>query len=204
MAESFYIYHGTKSEYANNILKKQKYYMSHNNDDWLGTGIYFYTRLEDAILYNIRKYKNEYKKYPEYENLIKNRKILVSKISYNKDEEIDLNDFENLSKFLMLWKTFIERIKKCEKYSKTRIKDGVVIDWLMHETNYFNGCKVIKNIFTLDLRFKRNILEIFNEKTRIGYQINQQYICVVDDSCIKQIKEYNIIRNFTNKILMKG
>ncbi len=212
MTEKILAYHGTNKENADSILCTKKFNKSQNDDDWLGSGVYFYTRLDNAILYNIRKYKNKSKKYPEYIELEKNKKILICEIEYDKNEVLDLNEIENLTKFLGMWKLFYDRIKKCEKFDKTSQKDGAVIDWLLNETNYFNGCKIIKNIFRLDVRFNRKISNIFNKKTRMGYYIEQQFVCVIDDSCIKSINEYtknyeneyNIIRNFTNNILMKG
>ncbi|MCI8699746.1 MAG: hypothetical protein HFJ47_00190 [Clostridia bacterium] len=203
-------YHGTENQSANLILSNNKYNKSNNEDDWLGSGIYFYDNLENAILYNIRNYINKNKIYPKYVDLIEERVILVNVIKCKEDEIVDLNEFENLRKFLGLWKIFYDKVKNDEEYKKLKLKDGYMINWLYENTIYFKGCKIFKNVFNLDLRFKRNISKIFNKKTRIGYNLNQIFICVVDDSCIKSIrlyesdyeKEFEIIKDVTNNILM--
>lgn len=206
------VYHGTDTQSANNIIKTQKFEKSKNEDDWLGTGIYFYDNKDNAILYNIRKYKNNKKEYPTYNELENDRKIIVAQISYCIDDMVDFNDMNNIRKFLGLWKMFYETIKDNEKYRRNNYKDGYMINWFLDNTEYFENCKIITNIFQLDLRFHRDIDEIFNKSTRIGYLIEQKFICVIDDSCIKSIKlynkkyekEYNNIKDLTNNILMLG
>lgn len=205
-------YHGTDKHSANCILLKNEFNKSNNDDDWLGRGIYFYDNINDTILYNIRKYINTNKKYPEYKELSKERKILVCTIECNSDNIFDLNEIDNIRKFLGLWKMFYEKVKNNEKYKNLDYKDGYMINWLFDNTDYFKGCQVISNIFSLDLKFKRKINKIFNKKTRIGYTLQQKYICVVDDKCIKEINlfnknyinEYTIIKDLTNNILSVG
>ena len=203
-------YHGTEIQSANLILSNSKYNQSNNEDDWLGSGIYFYDNLENAILYNIRKYINKNKIYPQYTELKNKTAILVNIIKCKEDEIVDLNEFENLQKFLGLWKIFYDRVKNNEEYKKLKLKDGYMINWLCENTIYFKECKIFKNVFNLDLRFNRNISKIFNKKTRIGYNLNQIFICIVDDSCIKSIelykndyeKEFEVIKDVTNNILI--
>lgn len=209
---TFEAYHGTSIENSKQILKYNKYIKSNNEDDWLGSGIYFYTNLENSILYNIRQYINNNKKYPTYNELKEQTTILINIIECKEDEIVDLNEFENLQKFLGLWKMFYDRIKNENSYKKLKSKlvDGYIINWLCANTDYFKGCKIFKNSFNLDLRFRRNISIIFNNKTRIGYNIHQIFLCVVDDSCIKSIKmykndyekEFKIIEDVTNNILI--
>ena len=148
-------YHGTDRKSAKDILEENKFDKSENEDDWLGSGVYFYTKLDNVILLNIRRYINQYKKYPEYKDLSKERKIIISEIQ-------------------------CDEVKNNKYYKKLKIKDCYIINWLFDHTEYFEGCKVIKNIFQLDLKFNRKILDIFYNKTRIGYTLHQQYICVID------------------------
>ena len=205
-------YHGTTRESATKILEKQTFNMSCNINDWLGRGVYFYDSIDNAILYNIRGYINENKLYPSYGNLNINRAILISEIVCKKDDILDLNDFEDLQKFLGLWIMFYDKVKNDETFKSLEFQDGYMIDWLFDNTNYFDGCKLVKNIFRLDIRFNRRINKMFNKKTRIGYNINQIFLCVKDSSCINSIKlyseeyekRYNIIRNVTNNLLMGG
>lgn len=204
------VFHGTTKESALKILKEKHFDKSCNDDDWLGTGIYFYDNFNNAILYNIRKHINETREYPTYKELSEKREILVTNIEYTDDEIVDFNEIENLQKLLGLWKLFYDKVKNYETYKKLKYKDGFMINWLLRETDYFAGCKILKNIFNLDLRFKRDINEIFNDKTRIGYNLNQVFLCVLDESCIKDFyiceenyeNKFIIIKNFTNNILM--
>ena len=205
-------YHGTDRKSAKDILEENKFDKSENEDDWLGSGVYFYTKLDNVILLNIRRYINQYKKYPEYKDLSKERKIIISEIQCDEEEILDLNEIENLRKFLGLWKMFYDKVENNKYYKKLKIKDCYIINWLFDHTEYFEGCKVIKNIFQLDLKFNRKILDIFYNKTRIGYTLHQQYICVIDTGCISSIQlfnknyqeEYEYIKDLTNNILMIG
>lgn len=205
-------YHGTTIENATNIIKSNMYNQSDNMDDWLGRGVYFYDTLDNAILYNIRKYINDNKEYPNYEKIKQSRCILVNKIECNQDEMMDFNNFTNLQKILGLWKMLYDRVKDDEIFKKLKVQDGYIINWLYDNTSYFDGCKIFKNTFKLDLRFRRKISKMFNKKTRIGYNINQVFICVVDKSCIRSVElyqecyeeEYNIIGDVINNILMEG
>lgn len=213
MGEVIYTaFHGTDKESAKSILSQNSFTQSDNDDDWLGRGVYFYTNIDNAILYNIRQFINDYKLYPNYKELSKERKILLAQIECDSEDIFDLNDIENMGKFLGLWKIFYERVKENPKYKNVKYKDGYMINWLFDNTDYFDGCKVILNIFMLDLKFHRKINEIFNNKTRIGYMLQQEFICVVDNNCIRSVEiynknyqnEYNIIKDLTNNILMVG
>lgn len=208
--QQYKAFHGTTIDNAKSIIDGNEYKKSNNEDDWLGSGIYFYDNLDNVILYNIRQYKNDKKKYPTYNDLLEQRGILVSIIECYEDEIVDLNEFKNLRKFLGLWKMLYDRVKDDEEYKKLHYKDGYMINWLCEETDYFKGCKIFKNIFSLDIRFRRKINKLFNGKTRIGYNIQQVFLCVVDESCIKSIEifeddyqdEYETIKDVTNNILM--
>lgn len=205
-------YHGTDKDSAKSILSQNAFDQSNNDDDWLGRGVYFYDNVQNSILYNIRQFINNYKIYPEYKDLSKERKILVAQIECDSEDVFDLNDIENIRKFIGLWKMFYERVKENQKYKSLKYKDGYMLNWLFDNTNYFDGCKIILNIFTLDLKFHRNIDEMFNNKTRIGYTLQQKFICVIDNDCIKSVSlynknyqgKYNTIKDLTNNILMVG
>ena len=204
------VFHGTTLKSALKILKENHFNKSCNDEDWLGSGIYFYDNLNNAILYNIRKYLNKNSSYPNYNKLSQERGIIVANIEYTDNEIVDFNEIENLYKFLGLWNLFYNRVKNNQKYESLSLKDGYMINWLLNETDYFSGCKILKNIYNLDLRFNRNISEIFNNTTKIGYNLNQVFLCVLDESCIKNINlydknyknEFTLIKNFTNTILM--
>lgn len=204
------VFHGTTFESALKILKENHFNKSCNEDDWLGNGIYFYDNLNNAILYNIRKYINHNALYPTYDKLSKERVILVANIEYSDNEIVDFNEIENLQKLLGLWKLFYDKIKNNETYKKLKYKDGFMINWLLKKTDFFSGCKILKNTFNLDLRFKRKISKIFDKKTKIGYNLTQIFWCILDESCIKNLNLYNdnyekqfiIIKDFTNNILM--
>lgn len=205
------LFHGTTVEAASKILNKQKFDKSNNEDDWLGKGIYFYENLNNAILYNIRKYYNANKDYPTYYNLQYARKVLVIDVEYSDEDIVDFNEIENLQKLLGLWKMFYDRVKHNDEYKKLKYKDGYMINWLLENTDFFKGCKIFKNTFNLDLRFRRKINKIFNKKTRIGYDLNQIFWCIINDDCINNIYEYDegfedkyeLIKDYTNNILLK-
>lgn len=205
MKEQIYIgYHGTTKERAEKIIEEKKFDKSNNEDDWLGSGVYFYNNLDNAILYNIRKYKKKYRVFPKYEKLDKEYKILKSCIRCKDSEIIDFTKIDELYKFLWAWKQIHEKIKNNKLYQKLDFKDGYVINWLLNETDYFKGCKLLLNIFFLDLTSHKRINEIFRKKTRIGgYYFHQLYICVLDNSCIESIEyidekyeyKYDLIKN---------
>lgn len=204
------LFHGTTVEAASEILNKQKFDKSNNEDDWLGKGIYFYENLNNAILYNIRKYYNTNKNYPTYDNLQYARKVLVIDVECSNEDIVDFNEIENLQKLLGLWKMFHDRVKHNNEYKTLKYKDGYMINWLLENTDFFAGCKIFKNTFNLDLRFRRKINKIFNKKTRIGYDLNQIFWCIINDDCINNIYEYDegfedkyeLIKDYTNNILL--
>lgn len=214
MANVTYIgYHGTPTDKAEQILLKYEFNKSNNEDDWLGSGIYFYDTLENAICYNIRKYYNKNSKVPKFEQLVKNYKILKTCIKCDEKEIVDFNTFEQLYKFLWAWAQIYEIVKDDDEYKKLKFKDGYILNWLINESDYFNGCKVFLNIFNLDLTYHKKVKSIYNKKTRIGgYCFHQLYICVLDKKCISNIelvsdeyeKEFDMINDITNNLLLEG
>lgn len=75
------VYHGTTKEAAENIVATQEIWDSQKNDEWLGTGAYFFSYLHHAHDWIRKKYKS---------------KGLVVKAELEFDEEnlLDLNDPE--------------------------------------------------------------------------------------------------------------
>lgn len=190
MDEITYIgYHGTTNENAKNIIALNEFNKSNNADDWLGSGVYFYETLDNALLYNIKKYKKHHKKVPQYKQLINEYSIIKCCIKCKKNEIIDFSEIDQIYKFLWAWLQIFERVKDDEEYKKLKFKDGYIINWLINNTPYFENCKVLLNIFCLDLTSYGKVKEIFSKKTRIGgYRFHQLYICVVDINCITDIK----------------
>lgn len=186
-------YHGTAKENAKNIIKKSHFNKSNNVDDWLGSGVYFYNTLDNAIMYNIKKYKKRHRKFPKYSELKEEYSILTSQISCKDDEIIDFGQIDELYKFLWAWLEVYDRIKDDERYKRLKFKDGYVINWLINETSYFDNCKLLINVFFLDLtNHNKNINKIFQNKTRIGgYKFSQLYICVLSDDIIQNIEYIN-------------
>lgn len=69
-------YHGTDLTSAESIIKSRQYYLSTNDDNWLGDGIYFYFNFEDAL------------------NWRKGKTVLHSLIKVNTDEYLDMDSDE--------------------------------------------------------------------------------------------------------------
>ena len=56
------IYHGTTKENAEKIIATQKFYPGEENvnEQFLGKGIYFFRNKQHAVMWNIKKAKEEY------------------------------------------------------------------------------------------------------------------------------------------------
>lgn len=200
-------YHGTLKEKANNIINENQFNRSNNDDDWLGSGIYFYNTLDNAIMYNIKKYKKQHHKFPKYNELKEEYSILTSQISCKEDEIVDFGKLDELYKFLWAWLEIYDRVKDDEMYQRLKFKDGYIINWLINETPYFENCKLLINVFFLDLTKRKNINKVFRRKTRIGgYKFSQLYICVLSDEVIQNIEyankeyedRYKVIKDLIN------
>lgn len=174
-------YHGTSKENANNILKYKKFLKSRDEDEWIGPGIYFYDNIENAYEYNMRN-NNDL----SYEDFVSKTSILEVNINCEEQNILNLNDFENKFRFILFYDLVKDYIKNNKRFKECDFQDGLVLKYLLEETDLLNGCQVITNVFSRT--FKKATKEI---NSRFAYEIKQLYINVIDEKCISDIKVAN-------------
>jgi len=195
-------YHGTLGTCAEQIINLNNFVESKSDEDWLGCGVYFYDTFENAIEHNMKEYRISKSKVPTYNQLTNEYSIILTEIICDEDKIIDLNKYISKYKYIWCCNQIIDRIKEKEKYKnlceKNQSLDGYVINFIRENTNYFDDCKIIINIFRRIFETKKKII-----KSRIAYDIAQVYFCIYDKSCIKGMKiidnnyksEYDVVND---------
>ena len=92
-----YGYHGTTQEAADRIIAEHHFIDSNKNNEWLGTGVYFF----------------EYKFHAEWWISVGKLKyhetsILKAELNYTKDQELDLDDPDQLNEVNKIVQEFVK------------------------------------------------------------------------------------------------
>lgn len=183
MKKEYTAFHGTTSEAAKEIVSTNKYIINEDKRGklFLGKGIYFYIEYRDAISWNIKRYREKEKKYPNIEELNKEYDIIQSELIVPEDNILDLDDIENLKIFDELTEKIKGKLKTKQEYIYAQNKNGAIINYL----------KKLKMLDGVDI-IKRSIRDsiIVSEIHSIN-DIYRQVICVKNLNIIKEnvIKE---------------
>lgn len=156
-------YHGTTRDSANNILLTNNFYVSEDDEEWLGPGVYFFENdIKQAYYYCIKA-----KKYKSWA-------ILKSKITAEKI--IDLIDTETFECFNEIAKEIKDRYWKRSDRRPRKLLNSVILN-IMYKANPYD---VVRGIFPVPPTY-------IIERTNVTYM--QIQICVRNKSCIKEIME---------------
>lgn len=168
MSRIFVGFHGTTKSSADNILKTNDFIFSHGDEEWLGTGVYFFEDFISHAYYWCDKYKC----YPLWS-------ILKSDIIA--DKIVDLNDPETYEQFYQLAKELRTRYHKRKDGKKREIIDAVVLN-VMYKTSPYDVARgIFKGITGYDLKNK--------SFERIQVYPHHIQLCVKNKKCIKSIQE---------------
>lgn len=125
-------YHTNDKERCEIFLEKEEYIIEAEDEDWLGTGMYFWDNLSNAKFW----VKNKQKKINE---------VMVTEATIILDENLDLSDEEIIAKFEELWRQICFKEKeeianinrKLYPQKKRNVEEitGKKIDFIF---NYFN------------------------------------------------------------------
>lgn len=160
-------YHGTTQENAQKILKDQTFVDSKRNNDWLGTGVYFFSYLGDA------EWWISAKRYCDVETC-----ILKSQLEYTKEQLLDLDDFEQLKSVNRIITDYLRKINEAES--------GIVkinLEKMKRDQKWNFVCNTMRRLCP-EIGI---IMYTFMRDTYfdvIGFKQMQHQICVSDHSII--------------------
>ena len=159
-------FHGTNSESANSILSSNTFLDSQDEEEWLGTGVYFFEDdVQQAVNY-IYKAKR-----------VVNFKIIQADINTNK--LLNLVDTKTYEQFESFAKKFQNRYKTRKDYSKRKLINAVILDAMYKLEPY----EVVRAVFPVP-------------KTKYAPRTNIQpvqiQVCVRKHDCISNIKEVEV------------
>ena len=103
MNEQIIGYHGTNKKNVSSICSKNfRINKDKRNKLYLGAGVYFFFKLDDALDWNVKSFKKEYECNPEWNAFMNNYSIIESLIDVEEKDILDLDKKENLYKLEIL------------------------------------------------------------------------------------------------------
>ena len=182
-------YHGTKRKNAKKIIKQQQFIPGEDedNEDFLGRGIYIFRNDEHAVLWNLKKAKDEGKINLHYNDYVAKYVVVLANITVEKKNILDLEDINDIVKYDKICKRFQKEFEDDEEYSTANYKDRAII-------NYFYKKRYMDNIYA--------IRKIIGQKTNtidlnISSYLQRDIICVKNDKIISDISIQKDIENST-------
>ncbi|MHB9949476.1 hypothetical protein CF055_10435 [Clostridium botulinum] len=172
-------YHGTDNSGAQSILRYKKYKASNKENEWLGTGIYFFIdENEKVAIENAYKWATNYKKFRFYS-------VLKTIVNTNKDKIIDFNDPD--------WQWVYHKYRE-ERINYT-INKGIKL-----ETDKLKfDCEIINDVckkFSIDLVYQQRYINLSKKRNIVSSAIpNCTIMCV---------RRNDIINNQSIKAVSRG
>lgn len=174
------VYHGTTKKNAKKIFKDQRFIPGEDedNEDFLGRGIYFFTNNEHAVLWNLKKAKDNRKNDLSYKNYIIYYSVISANISIQRKNMLDLEDIRDLVKYDKICKRFEKEFEDDIEYINATHKERAII-------NYFYKKRYMDNIYAI-----RKIMGQKNNTTDLNAAeyLQRDVICVKNDKIIDNIK----------------
>jgi len=174
-------YHGTTYDAAQSILTEKRFRHSTRNNDWLGTGSYFFA------------YKAHAKYWVNNDNFASQKTaILEADLEYTRGQLLDLDDPDDLYR---LNKT----ISKAIANAKTSKNPGPIVNFenLSEDRRWCFACnffrKLNPSIGIIMYTFPTEYCDIS------GFSKNQRQICVSFDSIIVNIKNITESRGVSDE-----
>lgn len=186
-------YHGTERKKAEKIIKEQKFIPGEDedNEDFLGKGIYFFRNNEHAVLWNLKKAKDNGKVNLKYSNYILKYVVVSANIVVPRGNILDLENINDIVKYDKICKRFQKEFENDEEYINANHKDRVII-------NYFYKKRYMDNIYAIrKIKGQKNNTIDLN----VSDYLQRDIICVKNDKIINNIIiERDIENNTYNNI----
>lgn len=164
-------YHGTTSCAAERILEEGRFRHSDRDNDWLGTGSYFFAH---------RIHAKRWTKHSRYFG--KETQVLEATLEYAPEQLLDLDDPEVLGHVNQVVEVAIEKLNSSGE-------QGAIINLnlLSEKQKWCAVCNIYRKLNT-DIgitvyTFSGRVTEIS------GYRENQRQMCVTDDSIVVSIQK---------------
>lgn len=140
-------YHGTDIKNAESICKKNfRINKDKYNKLYLGAGIYFFDNIDNALDWNIKKFKKDFRYKPEWKELIKSYTIIKGIISVKEKDILDLDKKENLYKLELLVTKINKKLESSPEYCRAQNKTAAIINTL-YEIKEINKKLIVKTFF---------------------------------------------------------
>lgn len=176
------VFHGTDTHSKEKIIKEQHFIESSRDDEWAGTGVYFFIDSNENVAeLNAYNWAKNFKDIPIY-----NIGILFAEIEYNNEEILDLTNDQDLQVFQEYRRICFERAAKIAKEKNKQLS-----------TKYNNAskfdCYVINTICSKLLYkiVKKHAYISKLEKTYFGVDMPKSFI---PNCTIAAVRDQRIIR----------
>ncbi|EPY2286502.1 hypothetical protein ACTQ4P_18475 [Clostridium sporogenes] len=176
-------FHGTDNSGAQAILRYKKYKASNKENEWLGTGIYFFIDENRKVaIENAYKWATNYKKIRFYS-------VLETIVNTNKDKIIDFNDPE--------WQWVYHKYRE-ERINYT-INKGIKL-----ETDKLKfDCEIINDVckkFSIDLVYQQRYINLSKRRNIVSSAIpNCTIMCVRRNDIINKQSIKAVSRGCNNE-----
>lgn len=165
----FECYHGTRADFADNILNTKCYQPHGTRKDWLGEGCYFYVECKESAF----NYCITVKRIPP-------NNIVVLHTVIESEDYYDLTQRDVYARYKFMLYRFRRRLSKQKDFkSYPRILDGEFLTVLHDELDYDYVVAKFKD----NAKYKRGYSRIVNPNLLFGDNI-KKVICVKNVSCI--------------------
>lgn len=179
MDEEIVGYHGTKRTLVE-LICSNNFNINEDKENklFLGSGIYFFYSCDDAIDWNVKKFRKEYSHLPNWENLIDNYAVIESVIKANKDDMLDLDEKDKLFKLEILIEKINKKLITNQEYIRAKNKTAAIIN-MMYQRKLIDK-KIVSKTF-MEKIDTRNLSGLKNYPRKM--------FCVKDNSIIVENKE---------------
>lgn len=187
------LFHGTERKTAIKILKDGKFIPGEDldNKDFLGKGVYFFREKEHAILWNLKKAKDDGKRNLKYEKYILEYAVLKADVSIMRKNLLDLNYPKDIVKYDKVVRRFQKEFEEDQEYINAAHKERAIINYL-YKHNYMDGIYIIR---------KYEGQKTKTSELNVGDYIQRDVLCIKKEELIKNIEmERDINKEVYNDI----
>lgn len=162
-------YHGTTRDNADIMVREQFMLPSTGDDQWLGTGYYFYYDIEYAFRWILLKYtnnfKNEYRN--SYDKIFDEYSIVSAQIDISDDRVFDMDNIKHHLLFIDTKTKLSEKTAKSLKYydrlKNQAVVDGVVFNFLFGYTDCKEKYDAVRAVFPISYIFDNSRMDYLPE-----------------------------------------
>lgn len=185
-------YHGTKKEYVESIIDDNfKVCEDKESELLLGYGVYFFYEYDNALDWNIYRYKKRFLILPDFGSILSNYFIIESDIKVNEDDILDLDEIDKIYKLEIIVKKYANKFLTSFDYLNAKNKTSAIIN-MLYQKNIINKKLISKTFFS---KKKMKVFDSFKKHPR-------KMFCVKDRSIIVKNKEkLDVDENTFNSII---